>query len=66
VDVISLFGKGLIKGKKTGEVFKADFPVKILGNGDLSKKLIFKISTAGCAISGSAKEKIQKSGGELV
>jgi large subunit ribosomal protein L15 len=74
VDEISLFGKRLIKGRKSGEVFKADFPVKILGDGDLTKRLIFKISSANGvdavnsidAVSASAREKIQKSGGELV
>jgi large subunit ribosomal protein L15 len=62
VDEISLFDKGLIKGSKKSGTFKAAFPVKILGNGDLSKRLIFKIE----AVSGSAREKIQKSGGEWV
>ena len=62
VDEISLFEKGLIKGRKKAEIFTAASPVKILGNGDLTKKLIFKIN----AVSGSVKEKIQKSGGELV
>ena len=62
VDEISLHEKGLIKGRKKSGAFTADFPVKILGNGDLTKKLVFKIG----AISGSAKEKIQKAGGELV
>jgi large subunit ribosomal protein L15 len=68
VDDLSLFDKGLIKGKKKGEFFTAASPVKILGNGELSKKLIFKIGAAParCAISGPAKEKIQKAGGELV
>ena len=61
VDEISLYDEGLIKGKKKSGIFLASHPVKILGNGNLTKKLIFKIS----AISGSAKEKIQKSGGEL-
>ena len=67
VDEISLFNKGLIKGEKKGNAFKAASPVKILGNGNLTKKLIFKIGAAptGCAFSGSAKEKIEKSGGEL-
>jgi ribosomal protein L15 len=43
-------------------------PVKILANGDLTKKLSFKIGAANGvgAVSGSAKEKIQKAGGELV
>jgi len=61
-DEISLYEKGCIKGSKKSGIFKTAFPVKILGNGELSKKLKFKIS----AISGSAKEKIQKAGGELV
>ena len=67
VDEISLYNKGLIKGKKKAETFTAVSPVKILGNGDLTKKLIFKIGVANgvAIISGSAKEKIQKSGGEL-
>jgi len=61
VDELSLYEKGLIKGKKKGETFTPASPVKILGNGDLSKKLVFKIN----AVSASAKEKIQKAGGEL-
>jgi large subunit ribosomal protein L15 len=68
VDKNSLFEKRLIKGRKNGEIFTADFPVKILGNGDLTKKLKFNIgaAAAGCAVSGPAKEKIEKSGGELI
>ena len=62
VDEASLFDKGLIKGKRTNGSFVSNSPVKILGNGELTKKLIFKI----CAVSGSVKEKIQKSGGEWV
>jgi large subunit ribosomal protein L15 len=65
VDEVSLFDKGLIKGSKKSGNFTATSPVKILGNGDLTKKLTFKIGAAG-AVSGSAKEKIQKSGGEVV
>jgi large subunit ribosomal protein L15 len=61
VDEVSLHEKGLIKGRKKGEIFSAVSPVKILGNGNLTKKLTFKIGS----ISGSAKEKIQKAGGEL-
>ena len=52
VDPASLFKKGLIK-KNT--------PVKILANGDFTKKLSFKVA----ATSVSAKEKIEKAGGEL-
>ena len=62
VDEVSLFDKGLIKGRKKSGAFEADFPVKILGNGDLTKKLKVNIG----AISASAMEKIKKSGGELV
>jgi len=61
VDELSLYTKGLIKGKKKGETFTPASPVKILGNGDLTKKLVFKVN----AVSGSVKEKIQKAGGEL-
>jgi len=61
VDEISLHDKGLIKGRVKGGAFTPDFPVKILGNGDLTKKLSFKIGL----VSGSAREKILKSGGEL-
>ena len=61
VNEISLFERRLIKGTNKGGNFTANPPVKILGNGDLSKKLNFKI----IAISGSAREKIQKSGGEI-
>jgi len=35
--------------------------VKILGNGDLSKKL----TVTGCTVSASAKEKIEKAGGSV-
>ena len=61
VDEISLFQKGLIKGRKKGETISAAFPVKILGNGEVTKKLVFTID----AISDSAREKIQKAGGEV-
>ena len=62
VDESSLHDKGLIKGSQKGNSFRASYPVKILGNGDLTKKLIFKLEH----VSGSAKEKIQKTGGEWV
>jgi large subunit ribosomal protein L15 len=35
--------------------------IKILGNGDLTKKL----TITGCLVSGSAKEKIEKAGGSI-
>jgi len=52
VDLASLFSKKLIKGVD---------PVKILGVGDFSKKLNFKVA----AVSAGAKEKIEKAGGEI-
>jgi large subunit ribosomal protein L15 len=52
VDLASLHKKGLVKGAE---------PVKILGNGDFSKKLKFKVAAA----SSSAKEKIEKAGGDI-
>ncbi|GHU84307.1 50S ribosomal protein L15 [Spirochaetia bacterium] len=52
VDAASLIQKGLVKGA---------VPVKILGDGEFTKKLNFKISP----LSGSAKEKIEKAGGTV-
>jgi large subunit ribosomal protein L15 len=52
VDTASLTGKGLVKGS---------VPVKILGNGELSKKLTVRVP----AVSASAKEKIEKAGGTV-
>jgi len=52
VDIVSLIKKGLIK--KT-------LPVKILADGNLTKKLNFKVA----AVSASAKEKIEKAGGSV-
>jgi len=52
VDFASLQKKGLVKGS---------VPIKILANGDLSKKLSFKVD----AISASAKEKVEKTGGDV-
>jgi large subunit ribosomal protein L15 len=52
VDPPALIKKGLIKGTA---------PVKVLGNGELSKKLSFKVD----AVSASAKEKIEKAGGDV-
>ena len=52
VDMVSLFKKGLVK-KNT--------PVKILAVGDITKKLSFKVA----AVSATAKEKIEKAGGNV-
>jgi len=61
VDELSLYNKGLIKGSKKSGSFLPASPVKILGDGDVTKKLIFTIG----AVSGSAKEKIKKAGGQV-
>ena len=61
VDETSLFDRGLIKGSKKSGLFSAVRPVKILGDGELTRKLVFNIG----AISVSAKDKIVKSGGKL-
>ena len=52
VDAAALIATGLIKKEKDG--------VKVLGNGDLSKKLTVKVN----AYSGAAKEKIEAAGGK--
>ena len=52
VDLTSLRKKRLAKSSD---------PVKILANGNLSKKLSFKVD----AVSASAKEKIEKAGGDV-
>ena len=52
VEAASLYKKGLIKGSA---------PVKILASGEFSKKLSFKVA----AVSASAKEKIEKAGGDV-
>jgi len=52
VDLASLLKKGLVKGGA---------PVKILANGELTKKLSFKVD----GISASAKEKAEKAGGDV-
>ncbi|MCL2186363.1 MAG: 50S ribosomal protein L15 [Treponema sp.] len=52
VDFTSLQQKGLAKGS---------VPIKILANGNLTKKLSFKVD----AISASAKEKAEKAGGDV-
>jgi len=53
VDIVSLVEKGIIKNKKQ--------PVKILGDGELKKKLTVKIDKA----SKQAIEKIKKAGGTI-
>jgi large subunit ribosomal protein L15 len=53
VNMATLVKKGLIKKTE---------PVKILGNGELTKKLNFEVG----AVSASAKEKIEKAGGVVI
>ncbi|BAI81209.1 50S ribosomal protein L15 [Deferribacter desulfuricans SSM1] len=53
VNIETLKEKSLIKGNKDG--------VKVLGNGELTKKLIIDVDK----ISGSAAEKVKKVGGEI-
>jgi large subunit ribosomal protein L15 len=53
VNLESLRGKGIVKNKKA--------IVKVLGSGDLSKKLTFAVDK----ISASAREKIEKVGGTI-
>lgn len=54
VNPISLFQKGLIRSGRGAAV-------KILGNGEISKKNIFE----NCLVSKTAEEKIKKAGGEI-
>lgn len=53
--------KTLVAMKVIATVRKRAPKVKILGNGELSKKLIIE----GCAVSKSAQEKIEKAGGSV-
>lgn len=53
VDIVALFEEGLVSRKNR--------PVKILGNGELQKKLTLKAD----AVSMSAKEKIEAKGGTV-
>ena len=53
VDEAALRAKGLVKGRWDG--------VKILGSGDLGRKLTIKAN----GVSASAKEKIEKAGGSI-
>jgi large subunit ribosomal protein L15 len=52
----ALVAAGLIDGGN-----KKKPKVKILGNGELTKKLV----VTGCTVSASAKEKIEKAGGSI-
>ena len=50
------------KLKELGFIKKADKPVKLLGNGVLSKKLTIEVDM----VSASAAEAVKKAGGEVV
>jgi len=52
VELASLHKKGLVKGVD---------PIKVLANGNITKKLSFKVD----GVSASAKEKIEKAGGDV-
>jgi large subunit ribosomal protein L15 len=52
VELASLHKKGLVKGVD---------PIKVLANGNLTKKLSYKVD----GVSASAKEKIEKAGGDI-
>jgi len=52
VELASLHKKGLVKGVD---------PIKILANGNFTKKLSFKVD----GVSASAKDKIEKAGGDI-
>lgn len=52
----ALVAAGVVRGRR-----KAAPKVKILGNGELTKKL----TISGCEVSASAKEKIEKAGGSI-
>lgn len=54
VDLVALYDIGFIS--------KKNMPIKLLGDGEVTKKLTVKVD----AVSNSAKEKIEKAGGSLV
>ena len=56
VNPVTLRERGAVRGRKG--VARA---VKILGGGELTKKL----AITGCAVSASAKTKIEKAGGSI-
>jgi len=58
VNLESLLEKGLIRKKKGEKAVR----IKILGRGELTKKLVFEVD----AISDSAKQLIEKQGGQVV
>jgi large subunit ribosomal protein L15 len=66
VNELSLNVKGLLKtmnrrAVQGGEPGKKSGTIKVLGNGDISRKLTFEVD----AVSAQAKEKIEKAGGTV-
>jgi large subunit ribosomal protein L15 len=62
VNTLTLIQKGLVKGTlKGGVVTRLPAPVKILGDGNFTKKLSFGVGR----LSNSAKETIEKAGGSV-
>jgi large subunit ribosomal protein L15 len=62
VNAITLIQRGLVKGTlRDGVVARISAPVKVLGDGEYTKKLSFNIGR----VSNSAKEKIEKAGGTV-
>jgi large subunit ribosomal protein L15 len=65
VDVLNRFEDGAVVDVaallESGAISKVQDGVKILGNGDLTKKLTVKVN----AVSASAKEKIEAAGGSV-
>jgi large subunit ribosomal protein L15 len=65
VDLASLHRNRLVKAHRNklvkGEKVKGTYPVKILSEGEFTKKLNFAVD----AVSASAKEKIEKAGGSI-
>jgi large subunit ribosomal protein L15 len=62
VNTVTLIEKGLVKGTlKDGAIKRIAAPVKVLGDGDFTRKLTFNIGP----VSNSAKEKIEKAGGTI-
>ncbi|MSR70911.1 50S ribosomal protein L15 [Candidatus Kaiserbacteria bacterium] len=56
VSPTTLRERGVVRSRKGGAL-----TVKILGTGEMTKKL----SVSGCAVSASAKQKIEKAGGSV-
>lgn len=56
INPTTLMERGVVRARKGASV-----PVKILGDGEVTKKLVI----SGCKVSGSARAKIEKAGGSI-